>query len=148
MTSLNEPTREADDKGAGDALKPQRSAMETVILWVCKLGAAAALGYAGYLKLSGQAMEVKMFEGLDMEPAGRRLIGALEMGAAAMLLIKQSTLQGALLGLGVMCGAIIGHLTVLGLGGIQNAIVVAALCVAILYIRRHDATFIRTLIDR
>lgn len=148
MTSLNEPTVEPDAPGAADGLPPPRSTAAHVLLWICKLGAAGILGYAGFLKLRGHDADVRLFTKIRMEPAGRYLIGALEMAAAGMMLIKQSTIQGALLGLGVMLGAIIGHLTVLGLHNIQYAILVALLCISILYIRRRDATFIRNLFDR
>ncbi|MDA1194552.1 MAG: DoxX family protein [Planctomycetota bacterium] len=138
MTSVQTPKSDAS----------RRSPLVTTALWICQLGAAGILFFAGQGKLAGDAHAISMFSDLGMEPAGRIAIGALECGAAILLLIRQSAVYGALLGLGVMCGAIIGHLTVLGLGGLPFALLVAALCVGVLYIRRRDAPFLRNLIDR
>ena len=68
--------------------------------------------------------------------------------AVLLILLPQSTVYGAFLGLGVLIGALIGHLTVLGLGHLPYAALVAASCVTILYIRRHDADFLRNLWGR
>lgn len=119
-----------------------------VLLLLARLLAAAALGYASYLKMVSSPHEIALFEQLEMEPVGRYLIGALEGLAALALLVPQSAIYGALLGLGVMCGAIIGHLTVLSLAGIQCALGVGACCLTVLYLRRHDAPFLDNLMDR
>ena len=97
---------------------------------------------------TGDPHAVEMFMLLEMEPSGRILIGAIEALAALLILLPQSTVYGAFLGLGVMIGALIGHLTVLGLGHLPYAALVAAGCVTILYICRHDADFLRNLWDR
>jgi hypothetical protein len=137
-----------DPNPSPEGAPARRSPFVTTILWIAKLGAAGILFYAGHLKLTGDAHEIELFTVLDMEPAGRYLIGALECAAAILLLIPQSAVYGAFLGLGLMCGAMIGHLTTLGLAGIQFAILVAALCTIVLYIRRRDAPFIGNLLDR
>ena len=124
------------------------SGAAVVLLWVTRLLAAGALGYASYLKMTDNPHDVALFQELKMEPIGRYLIGALEGLAALALLVPQSTVYGALLGLSVMLGAIIGHLTALGMDGIQNALVVAACCVIVLFLRRHDAPFLDNLLDR
>ena len=127
---------------------PSRPWWQTVILWVCKLAAAGILGTAGVLKLMGNEADIALFTELDMEPFGRHLIGALEAGAAALMLIRQSTVYGAFLGLGLMCGALIAELTALeAFHHLELAILVAMLCLVILYIRRRDAPFIGNLID-
>ena len=118
-----------------------------LILWSAMLGAAGILGYAGVHKLTSDPATVAMFETLGMEPFGRYLIGGLECASAALILIRQSAVYGACLGFGIMCGALIGHLTVLGLAGIHMALLVAFLCLVILYIRRREAPFIGNLID-
>ena len=127
--------------------RPRRTVAEWIVLWIAKLAATGILCYAGYLKVSGHEADVELFAKLGMEPGGRLLIGALELLAGIMVLIPQSAIYGAFLGLGIMCGAVIGHLTVLPLDGIQYALFVALCCVTILYIRRHDAKFIRNLWD-
>lgn len=119
-----------------------------VILWLARLLAAGALAYASYAKMTDTPYEIALFKKLDMEPVGRYLIGGLEGLAALALLVPQSAVYGALLGLGIMCGAVIGHLTNLGLAGIQGALGIAACCLTVLYLRRHDAPFLDNLMDR
>lgn len=126
----------------------QRSTPVLVALWAAKLVAAGALGFAAYHKFAGNPGDVDLFTKLGMEPAGRYLIGALEGIAAILIIVPMSSIYGALLGLGIMTGAIIGHLTTIGLNGLQYAVLVFAGCLAILYIRRHDARFLRNLWDR
>lgn len=126
----------------------QQSTATTTVLWVAKLVAAGALGFAAYHKFTDNPGDVKLFTMLGMEPAGRFVIAGLEALAALLILIPQRSIYGAILGLCVMTGAIIGHLSAIGINGIQFASLVAAACLAILYIRRHDATFLRNLLDR
>lgn len=136
-------TTTSSDVGSG-----RPSAGIVVLLWGAKLVAAGILGYAAILKLISHEHEIEIFTTLGWEPHGRFLIGGMEIVSAIMILVPQSALYGAFLGLGVMFGAMIGHLTALGLAGIHLALLVAVCCVIILYIRRHDATFIRNLWDR
>lgn len=127
---------------------PPRTPLITVVLWCAKLIAAAFLGYASYLKMTSAPIEIEIFTKLEMEPAGRYLIGALEGLAALALLVPQSSIYGAFLGLGIMCGAVMGHVTKLGLAGVEFALLVAACCTLVLFLRRHDAPFIGNLLDR
>ena len=120
----------------------------TAALWIAKLVAAAFLLHAGYLKLTGDPMEIELFRMLGMGPAGRHVIGGIELFAAFLILIPQSAVYGALLGLGVMIGATIGHLTTIGLAGLQDAALVAVCCLMILYLRRSDSSFLSRLLDR
>lgn len=120
-----------------------------ILLWVCQLVACVILGYAGYLKLTGHAAEIALFEALGMGDLGRYVIGVLEILAVVLILIPQSGVYGALLGVGLMSGAIIAHVTKIGWGGpAPLALVVMACCLGILYIRRDEAEFLRNLIDR
>ncbi len=138
----------ADPNPSPDTAQPPRPLHVTVLLWIAKLGVAVILGYAGYLKLTDNPGDVALFTELGMEPFGRYLIGALEITVAALVLIRQSAVYGAFLGLGIMMGAIIGELTKLEeFHALPLAIVVAVLCIIILYIRRRDAPFIGNLID-
>lgn len=127
---------------------PTLSVGAVIALWVAKLLAAGFLGVAAWLKLTGHENEVKLFETLNWEPQGRYLIGGIEIVAAILILIPQSAIHGSFLGLGVMLGAIIGHLTKLPLDGIQYALLVSACCITVLYISRYDAKFIRNLFHR
>jgi len=125
-----------------------RKPVVLVLLWIAKLVSAGMLAHAAFGKFTEAPYAVEIFTRLDMEPSGRILIGALEILAALLILLPQSTVYGAFLGLGLMIGALIGHLTVLGHEHFQDAALVAVGCVTILYIRRHDAGFLRNLSDR
>ena len=127
---------------------PPRTTGITILLWGIKLITAGILFYASYLKMTDHQADIDLFTKLGMEPVGRYLIGGLEGLAALAILVPQSAIYGAFLGFGIMCGAIIGHLTQIGLNGIQYAIFVALCCVLIMYLRRHDAPFIGNLLDK
>ncbi|MDJ0975855.1 MAG: DoxX family protein [Planctomycetota bacterium] len=127
---------------------PKKSTPALIATWGAQLVAAGILGYAGYLKLADHQADIELFTQLGMEPAGRYIIGGLELLAATLMLIPQSAVYGAILGLGVMLGAIIGHLTALGIDvKLLFALLVAALCVVVIVIRRFDAEFLRNLWD-
>jgi len=127
---------------------PERSIPLTGVLLIAKLLGAGILAYASYNKMTDAPMAVEMFQDIGMEPAGRYIIGGLEGLAALAMLIPQSAVYGAFLGFGIMCGAIIGHLTsVIGIAGVHKAIIVAVCCAVVIYIRRHDAPFLENLVD-
>ena len=66
-------------------------------------------------KFTGHPDSVYIFTKVGMEPYGRILIGVAELIAAILLLIPKLVWAGALLTLGVIGGAIIMHLTNLGI---------------------------------
>ena len=125
------------------------------ILWTVKLVACGFLGYQGYAQLSGSEASVMLFTELGMEPAGRFIIGGLQILSVILLLIPQSAVYGALLGVHVMLGAVIAHVTVVGAFYLPDALLILPYvllvlfcCSTVLYIRRNDAEFLRNLIDR
>ena len=100
------------------------------------------------VKFTGTEHALEMFSNLGMGPSGRILIGLIEVLAALLILLPQSAVYGAFLGLGVMIGATIAHLTMLGFEGLAHSALVTTGCVMLLYLRRHDASFLRNLWDR
>jgi uncharacterized membrane protein YphA (DoxX/SURF4 family) len=64
-----------------------------------------------YFKFTAHPQSVKLFTILGMEPWGRIGIGVFELIAAILLMINRTKLLGALLGIGLMLGAIFFHLT-------------------------------------
>ena len=68
-----------------------------------------------YFKFSAAPESVYIFETLGLEPFGRIGIGILELIAAILLLVPKTTWAGALLGMGLMAGALFSHLTQLGI---------------------------------
>ena len=83
--------------------------------WVLRIIAALIMLQTLYFKFSGAEESVYIFSQLGMEPWGRIGIGIVELIAAILLVIPSTTAFGAILGVGVMSGAIISHLTKLGI---------------------------------
>jgi uncharacterized membrane protein YphA (DoxX/SURF4 family) len=96
-----------------------------------------------YFKFSGAAESVYIFSTLGIEPWGRYLTGCLELIASLLILIPGVSWIGALLGLGLMSGAILSHVGPLGLV-VQNdsgqlfiyALLVELSCAIILWSER------------
>ena len=86
-----------------------------IITWVLRLLAAVIMLQTLYFKFSGAEESVFIFTKLGMEPYGRIGIGVMELIAAVLILYPRTTGIGALLGMGLMSGAIFFHLTKLGL---------------------------------
>jgi hypothetical protein len=74
---------------------------------------AAILIPVACLKLMGGATDVAIFTELGVEPHGRVAAGIFEL-LAGLLLLSPFAATGALLAVGIMLGAAITHLTVLG----------------------------------
>ncbi len=88
----------------------------TIILtWALRLFAAAIMLQTLYFKFSGASESVYIFTTLNMEPWGRIGIGVMELIASVLILYPRTTGIGAVLGMGLMSGAIFFHLTKLGL---------------------------------
>ena len=121
--------------------KPSRLA--TTVAWVAQGIAALILLQTLFFKFTGAPESVYIFQTVGMEPWGRYGSGVAELIAAVLLLTPRLSWLGALLGLGVISGAIFFHLTKLGLvvqddGGalFMMALAVFACCLATLLIRK------------
>jgi len=68
-----------------------------------------------YFKFTGARESVYIFSTLGIEPWGRIGSGIAELIASVLLLMPRTVAFGALLSLGVITGAIAGHLTKLGI---------------------------------
>ncbi len=68
-----------------------------------------------YFKFTAAPESVYIFSTIGMEPWGRIGSGIVELIAAIFLLAKRTAWLGALMALGVICGAIFFHLTSLGI---------------------------------
>ena len=80
-----------------------------------KVIVAAILLQTLYFKFTGAPESVYIFETVGMEPWGRYGSGVVELLASIFLLIPRTSWLGAVLALGVICGAIFFHLTILGI---------------------------------
>lgn len=88
---------------------------KTIFIWGLRILAAVILLQTLYFKFTAQPESVQLFTTLGMEPWGRIGTGVAELIAAILILIPRTTLLGALMGLGLMSGAIFFHLTKLGI---------------------------------
>ena len=109
-----------------------------ILFWVLRIVAAGILLQTLFFKFTGAPESIYIFETVGLEPFGRYASGITELFAAIFLLIPRFNWLGALLSLGVMSGAILSHLTVLGIevkgdGGLLFALaIVVFICSAVL----------------
>jgi len=106
-----------------------------IIKLVIRIVAAVILLQTLYFKFTAQPESVELFTKLGVEPWGRIGTGVIELITGILLLIPSTVFIGAFLGIGLMAGAILSHLTVLGIqsqgdGGqlFTLAIIVLVLC--------------------
>ena len=76
---------------------------------------AAILLQTLYFKFSGAPESVYIFSTLGVEPYGRWFAGFSELIASLLLLIPATQILGALASLGIMAGALLSHIFVLGI---------------------------------
>jgi putative oxidoreductase len=84
------------------------------VSWALQVVVAVILLQTLFFKFSGAEESVYIFTRVGAEPWGRYGSGVVELVAAVMLLVPGWAAPGALLALGVISGALISHLTVLG----------------------------------
>jgi len=97
-----------------------------------------------YFKFTAAPESVYIFTELGLEPFGRIGAGVVEMFVAILLLFRKTSWIGALLGIGVISGAILSHIFVLGIE-VQNdvgllfilAVIVFIACLLILFLQKE-----------
>jgi hypothetical protein len=94
--------------------RPVSSALR-ILSWVCRLIAAFILLQTLFFKFTAAPESVYIFTKVGAEPWGRIGSGVVELIAAGLLLTPRFVWAGATLALGVMAGAILSHLTLLGI---------------------------------
>lgn len=83
--------------------------------WVLQLIVVAIFFMAAFPKLTGAEETKALFEVLGAEPMGRYGVGVAELITAVLLLVPRTSVVGAVVSLGVITGAIMSHLTKLGI---------------------------------
>jgi hypothetical protein len=86
-----------------------------LLYWAVRGLAALILLQTLYFKFSASEESVYIFTTVGLEPWGRIGIGILELVAAVLLLINPTAWIGAVLSAGLMAGAIVMHVTMLGI---------------------------------
>lgn len=119
--------------------------LKNILSWVLRIVAAVILLQTLYFKFTGHPESVELFTKLGVEPWGRIGTGIIELITGILLLIPATAVIGAFLGVGLMAGAIVSHLTVIGIeskgdGGqlFYLAITVLACCVVLLVLHKDQ----------
>ena len=113
-----------------------------ILDWIFRIIAAVILLQTLFFKFTGAEESVYIFTKLGVEPWGRWASGIIELFVSILLLIPKTAWMGAILGIGVMSGAILSHIFVLGIvvdddGGLLFALAIATMvcCVASLFVK-------------
>jgi len=98
------------------------SRAQTVLSWVLQLAVAGILLQTLFFKFTGAEESVYIFSTVGrflhvtgVEPWGRIGSGVLELIASLLLIVPATATIGAVLTMGVMAGAILSHLFILGI---------------------------------
>ena len=126
---------------------------QKIISWIFQIVAAIIMLQTLFYKFGAHPESIKLFSQLGMEPTGRIGTGVAELIASILLLIPRTSWFGALMGVGLMAGAIFFHLTVLGIsfnndGGVLfgMAVLVMVSSLIVLFINRKQIPVIKTLV--
>ena len=87
----------------------------TIAPWILRIVAAVIMLQTLYFKFSGADESVYIFSRLGMEPWGRIGTAVFELLAAMLILYPKTTFFGSTLAIGLMSGAIVAHITKLGI---------------------------------
>ncbi|RTY86902.1 DoxX family protein [Flavobacterium sp. RSP15] len=123
----------------------------SLFFWLLRLTAAVILLQTLYFKFTGSKESVSVFSALGIEPFGRIGIGIAELIVVILILIPRTSLFGAVLGCGIMVGAIFTHLFVLRIevkndgGTLFILALITFLCYAILVCK--DRTKVMNLLN-
>ena len=122
--------------------------MKSKIFLILRLIAAAILLQTLYFKFSGAPESIYIFSTLKVEPWGRWFAGASELVASVLLLIPATQLFGALMAAGIMVGAILSHIAILGIvvqndGGLLFSLACVVLVISGLIIYDQRLTLIK-----
>ncbi|MFY8005324.1 MAG: DoxX family protein [Chitinophagaceae bacterium] len=86
-----------------------------IIALFLRIIAAIILLQTLYFKFTAHEESVILFTKLGVEPWGRIAAGIVELVVSIFLLIPRTVLIGAVLGLGLMIGAILLHISIIGI---------------------------------
>ena len=114
----------------------------------CRILAALILLQTLGFKFTASPESVYIFTILGAEPWGRIASGAVELVAAALLFVPGLAWLGAALALGTMGGAILGHLTKLGIavqgdGGLLFCLAITVAAASAVVLCQHRKTIPR-----
>jgi len=118
---------------------------QKIITLLCRAVAAVILLQTLFFKFTAAPESVYIFTKVGLEPWGRIGSGAVELIAAILLFVPRLHWLGAAIAIGVLAGAIVSHLTVLGIvvmddGGLLFflALITVACCAVVLFLERRS----------
>jgi hypothetical protein len=88
--------------------------MKNILTRIAAIIAAIILLQTLYFKFTAQPESIYIFTKLGLEPYGRIGSGIFELITGILLLLPKTRIYGSVLGLGVISGALLSHLFVLG----------------------------------
>lgn len=119
--------------------------IKNVFSWLLRIAAAIILLQTLYFKFTAAPESVELFTKLGVEPWGRIGTGVIELIASILLLLPSTIFLGALLGVGLMGGAIASHLTIIGIASKGDggqlfllAIIVMVCCLIVLFLHKQQ----------
>ena len=121
----------------GPKSKRKNRSMRAKVILLLRLIAAVILLQTLYFKFTGASESKYIFGTLGVEPWGRWFSGVVELVASVLLLIPGTQLLGAVIAIGVMTGALLSHIFVLGLviqndGGLLFMLASSVFCACLL----------------
>ncbi len=115
------------------------------LLWILRIIPAAIMLQTLFFKFTASEESVYIFSTLGIEPVGRIGSGVAELLASVLLLIPRTTVLGAISGAGVMLGALLSHLFVLGIEVMNDdgllflyALITLVCCSVLVFLLRAD----------
>lgn len=86
-----------------------------LISWILRLIVSIILLQTLYFKFTAHPDSVHIFSALGVEPWGRISLGIIELIISILILIPKTKTIGMIMSLGIILGAIVSHLIVLGI---------------------------------
>ncbi|HTH57254.1 MAG TPA: DoxX family protein [Cyclobacteriaceae bacterium] len=86
-----------------------------VAFWIARILAAVIMSQTLYFKFSGAEESIQLFTQLGAEPWGRYGTGIFELLASILIIVPSTVWIGSLLSIGLMTGAILSHIAVIGI---------------------------------
>lgn len=115
---------------------------------VAAIIAAVILLQTLYFKFTNHPDSIYIFSKIGIEPYGRIGLGIVELIVAGLLLFYKTSLWGGILGIGIVMGAIISHLFILGIevnndGGILFSLaIITFLCSVVVVFLKKEQLFL------
>lgn len=117
-----------------------------IVSWLLRLITAGILFQTLFFKFTAAEESVYIFKTLGLEPWGRIGSGIGELIACFLLLVPSAVSWGALLSCGVISGALISHLTRLGIvvmndGGLLFVLALVVFVASVMLLILHPPRF-------